>query len=218
MSQMSLFDVSPTKKAPEWTEFPFLVVDTETTGLDHKKNRVIEIAWVLFQKREFISGEGRLCSIEEPLPPEITRLTGINSSMLKGQPEFSEHIDDFLKACSQAKFLVAYNTKFDRAFIESEFQRVGASLPDIPWVDPCIYIREIDRYKRGKKLGQAAKRWGVQLDDAHRAMADAKATGELLVKLMPHLKVNSLDELVKLEKEWREEQDRQYEAYRERRY
>ncbi len=195
---------------------PFLVVDTETTGLDPQQNRIIEIAWVLFENGQVTHSQACLCSISEPLPPEITRITGIDASMLEGQPQFSEHISDFIAACSKVSYLVAYNVPFDRAFISSEFTRAGKEMPSMPWFDPCIYIREIDKFKKGKKLSEAAARWGVELDGAHRALADATAAGKLFLKLMPYLKANNLEELAKLENSWRIEQERQYQAYKAR--
>ncbi|MEI6805235.1 MAG: 3'-5' exonuclease [Myxococcaceae bacterium] len=196
-----------------WTELPFLVVDTETTGLDPASNRVIEIAWVLFENRKEIASDARLCSIPESVPEEIAALTGINSSMLIDQKAFPEHIDSFLEAASKAAFIVAYNANFDRQFIEAEFERAGKSMPQFTWVDPCVYIREFDRYQKGKKLSDAAARWGVSLNGAHRALADAKAAGHLLLKLMPHLKASSLSELISLQNNWQQDQERQYKAY-----
>jgi DNA polymerase III epsilon subunit-like protein len=196
-----------------WTELPFLVVDTETTGLDSKSHRVIEIAWVLFDARKEVASDARLCAIPEIVPEEITNITGISSSMLEGQLGFESHIDHFLEAASKAAFLVAYNAQFDRQFIEAEFARAGKSLPQFTWVDPCVYIREFDRYQKGKKLTDAANRWGVSLNGAHRALADAKAAGHLLLKLMPHLKASSLSELIALQNNWQQDQERQYKAY-----
>ncbi|MES2504978.1 MAG: 3'-5' exonuclease [Myxococcota bacterium] len=215
MSQLSFFENSAPKD-PHWSDMPFLVVDTETTGLNHQQNRVIEIAWVLFDKQLEVASDARLCAIEGPLPAEITTLTGIHSDMLVGQPAFSDHMADFLEACSKASYLVAYNANFDRSFIESEFGRAGHTFPEVHWVDPCIHIREIDRYKKGKRLSDAAARWGVQMDGAHRALADAKAAGHLFLKLAPHLKAASLKELLILENGWRSEQERQYRAYKAR--
>ncbi len=196
---------------------PFLVVDTETTGLDPQQNRIIEIAWVLFENGQVTHSQARLCSIIEPLPPEITRITGINASMLEGQPEFSTHASDFIVACSKASYLVAYNVPFDRAFIGSEFERAGQEVPALPWLDPCVYIKEIDKFKKGKKLSDAAARWGVELDGAHRALADATAAGKLFLKLMPHLKADSVEEMLAVENAWRAKQQKEYEEYRSRR-
>ena len=196
-----------------WTELPFLCVDTETTGLDRTQNRIIEVAWILFHEKKEIFSESRLCCIDEPLPPEIIQLTGISDDMLVDQSHFSEHADALLNAMKRAEFIVAYNANFDRLFLEAELRRIGRSLPDLPWVDPCTFIRELDRYQKGKKLSDATARWGVQLTGAHRALADAKATGLLLQKIAPLLKAHSLTELIQLQNQWQQEQDRNFKAY-----
>ncbi|MBH2006922.1 MAG: 3'-5' exonuclease [Myxococcaceae bacterium] len=218
MSQMSLFESLSTSNSPAqtslpWTDLPFLVVDTETTGLDRNQNRVIEIAWVFFDSRQEIHGEARFCQIDEPVPELITGLTGISTDMLTDQPYFAQHVDDFLEFASKAAYIVAYNASFDREFLEAEFRRANRELPAFTWVDPCVFIREFDRYQKGKKLTDAALRWGVRLDGAHRALADAKAAGHLLLKLMPRLKANSLSELITLQNAWQIDQERQYQAY-----
>jgi DNA polymerase III epsilon subunit-like protein len=196
-----------------WLDMPFLCVDTETTGLDRRHNRVIEIAWVQFQGQKEVYGQAHLCRHEEPLPSEITGLTGITSQMVKDEKPFADHIPAFLDALSNAAFVVAYNASFDRLFIESEFAHAGVALPEKHWIDPCVFVREIDKFQKGKRLVDAAQRWGVELNDAHRAMADAKAAGQLLYKLAPHLKAFSLPELIVLQREWQEAQEQNYRAY-----
>ena len=210
MRQLSLFESPETS----WTELPFLVIDTETTGLDAKQNRVIEWAWVLFENQQISLSEARLCAITESIPAQITEITGISDQMLHDQVPFSEHIADFLKAASKAAFWVAYNAPFDHGFLSHEFTRAGQQLPEAQWIDPCVFIRELDRYQKGKKLEQAAKRWGVSISNAHRALADATATGHLLLKLIPKLPTNSLVELAKLQDRWRQQQKEQYELYK----
>ncbi len=183
----------PTKR---WVDLPFVCVDCETTGLDPQQNRVIEVAWVTVQKQQVVSSESRLCSIEEPLPEISTKITGITQKMLEGKPPFADHIDVLLEALKQVDFVVAYNADFDRRFLQAECARVGKSLPEMPWVDPYIFIREIDRYKRSKRLVDAAARWGVVLDQAHRAESDAVATAKLLIKLSARISCKTLTELV----------------------
>jgi DNA polymerase III epsilon subunit-like protein len=210
-------DASITNKVtlPEgsWHDLPFLCIDTETSGLDFKRHRVIEIGWVLYHKGIEFEAENHLCAIAEPLHPEITALTGISNSMLVNEQPFLARISNLFAALEKAAFVVAYNAGFDRAFVTSELKRCGLELPDMPWVDPCVFIKEIDRYQKGKKLTDAAKRWGVSLEDAHRALADARATGQLLYRLVPHLKVKTLQELIKQQKTWASEQEKSYQAY-----
>lgn len=196
-----------------WIDMPFLCVDTETTGLDRNQNRVIEIAWVLFQGQREIMSSSHLCRHEEPLPSEITALTGISSEMVQDEKPFSDHVPSFIDALSKAAFVVAYNASFDKLFIEAELARINVALPNKHWVDPCIFVREIDRFQKGKRLVDASKRWGVELTDAHRAMADAKAAGLLLYKLAPNLPAFSLPELIVLQRQWQDEQEASYKAY-----
>jgi len=196
-----------------WLSLPFLCIDTETSGLDRSKDRVVEVAWLLFHDESILESDARLCKIDTPLDPEIVKLTGIDDSMLKDQPPFETHVDALFAALSQVAFVVAYNAGFDKAFIEAELRRAGKTLPDLPWVDPCVFIREIDKYRKGKKLSDATARWGIELKDAHRALSDAKACGLLLYKLAPHLKAKTLDELMQMQQKWQADQERDYKAY-----
>jgi|HubBroStandDraft_4_1064222.scaffolds.fasta_scaffold326946_2 DNA polymerase III epsilon subunit-like protein len=210
--QLGLFGSVPDKKSPQalssennflaWHEQPFWALDVETTGLDPASCRIIELALVPFnmpeQEKPFVS----LFSIGQALPKEITQITGITDEMLKGQPSFLERLDEIVAILKKAPFVLAYNSKFDRPFIESEFARHSKALPELAWVDPYIFICELDRFKRGKKLGDAARRWGVHLGQAHRAADDAKAAGELMLKLIDKIGIDSLDELLAKQKIW----------------
>jgi DNA polymerase III epsilon subunit-like protein len=147
--------------------------------------------------------------VGESLSQEIVQITGISDAMLKNQPSFAEHAETCLKLIKRASFVVAYNAKFDRPFLESEMARLKRVLPEIPWIDPFVFICELDRYKRGKKLSDAAKRWGVSLENAHRAMADAQAAGELLLKIADKIDCRGLSELIAKQKilEWQNAQN-----------
>ncbi len=182
-----------------WFEENFVALDVETTGLDAAGCRIIEIAIVPFNMPEE-SPFAQLFSIEEPLPKEIIAITGINDDMLKAKPSFKEKAHDIIKELHKAKFIVAYNAKFDRPFVESEMARAGLVLPDLPWIDPFIFVSEFDRFKKGKKLGDAAKRWGVDLTNAHRAHDDARAAGELMLKFIDKIEAKSLGDLIKTQK------------------
>lgn len=192
---------TPNLNEVPWYEQAFYALDVETTGLDPAGHRIIELALVPFnmpQKNGFSS----LFSIDFPLPREITSITGISDAMLNGQPSFKEKAPEMLALIKNAPFIVAYNAKFDRPFVESELARHNIALPDVPWLDPYIFICEFDRYKKGKKLGDAAKRWGVTLGNAHRAEDDARAAGELMLKLAKNIALDSLSDLLERQKIW----------------
>lgn len=183
-----------------WTEQPFLALDVETTGLDAASNRVIELAMVPYNFTDDVKPFCQLFSVGETLSQEIVQITGINDAMLKNQPSFAEHAEDCVRLMKKATFVVAYNAKFDRPFLESEMARLKKVMPEVPWIDPFVFICELDRYKRGKKLSDAAKRWGVSLEGAHRAMADAQAAGDLMLKLADKINCQNLSELIAKQK------------------
>lgn len=185
-----------------WEQQGFFAIDVETTGLDAACNRVIELAIVPFNMSDDVKPFSQLFCVGETLSQEIVQITGISDAMLSGQPSFKESADHCLNMLKRASFVVAYNAKFDRPFLESEMARIGKVLPDIPWIDPFIFICEFDRYKRGKKLSDAARRWGVNLENAHRAQADAEAAGNLLLKMASKLDCYSLNDLLAKQKLW----------------
>lgn len=55
--------------------------------------------------------------------------------------------------------------------------------PTVEWVDPLVWVRYFYKFEKSKKLTDMCKKLGVSLDGVHRAMNDARATGELLFKL-----------------------------------
>lgn len=197
----TLFEVDPASELP-WRELSFLALDTETTGLDPEADHVIEVAWVRFERGVETERFAQLCRTDRPLSPSVFALTGINDEMLRSEPTFAELAPALMTAIQQVDFVAAYNAPFDRGFLERELGRVGLSLPDVPWVDPLVFIKEVDRYKPGKKLSDASKRWGVELHRPHRALADARATGELLLRVAPFLPPRTLEELLEQQARW----------------
>lgn len=199
ISQLGLFstlslEALESKKEFAWTKKPFFALDIETNGLNPIADRIIEIALVPFNissKKEI----NQLLNIPTALSAEIEKITGINDNMLKDQPNFLKIADKIIEHMENAEFIIAYNANFDKSFLESEFARINKVLPNIPWIDPFVFICDIDRYKKGKKLVDAANRWGIKLQDAHRAYNDALAAGELMLKLSDTIAIDSLKDL-----------------------
>jgi DNA polymerase III subunit epsilon len=103
-----------------------IVFDTETTGLDARADRVIEIGGVELVNRfptgrtfhEYINPQGR------SVHPEALAIHGISDAQLAGKPTFLEVVDRFVEFIDGAT-LVAHNASFDIAFINAEFERLG---------------------------------------------------------------------------------------------
>jgi DNA polymerase III subunit epsilon len=156
-----------------------IVLDTETTGLDSKSEKVIELAMlsVLVDSAtglpvgpvtvyESFEDPGR------PIPPQITEITGIDDNMVQGQ-----RIDDAAVAAlvQQADLVVAHNAGFDRPFVEARWPVFATKA----W--GCSFMG-IDWKKEGSgsaKLEFLASERGW-FYDAHRAQVDCHALLQVL--------------------------------------
>ena len=146
------------------------VIDVETTGL-YTKDRVVEIAIVTLDRNGVVIDEfDTLVNPARDVGP--TWIHRITPSMLHGAPTFSD-VAGHVAARIHGAVCVGHNLRFDSRMIGAEMQRVGV---DVDWGVGLDTLSVT-----GCKLGQACTDHGVTLDDAHRALADARATASLLV-------------------------------------
>ncbi|WP_260508861.1 exonuclease domain-containing protein [Mycolicibacterium farcinogenes] len=146
------------------------VIDVETTGL-YTKDRVVEIAIVTLDRDGAVTDEfDTLVNPARDVGP--TWLHRITPSMVTGAPLFSD-IAGHVAARVHGAVCVAHNLRFDSRMVGAELQRVGI---DIDWGSGLDTLSVT-----GCKLAQACTDHGVALDNAHRALADARATAQLLV-------------------------------------
>jgi len=118
-------------------------LDVETTGLDPQADEIIELAMVPF----FYSADGKILGIDEPfsqlrqpsfpIPPEISRLTGINDVSVAGKAIDQNEVLSFVTGRS---LIVAHNAEFDRQFVEKLCPDLArnpwaCSMEEVPWKD-----------------------------------------------------------------------------------
>lgn len=203
--------VDPVHELP-WTELSFLALDVETTGFVPGPDRVIEVAWVRFDRgRETERFSSLIRADGVDVPDAVRRITGIHPAMLADRPTFAAVAPGLLQSMASVDFVVAYNAPFDRGFLAAELQRMDTSEPapglpaEVPWVDALAFVRDLES-QRGEKLSKGlvdvARRFGVALPSAHRAENDARATGELLLRLAPRLRARTLADLMDAEARW----------------
>ncbi len=171
-------------------EFPkatFVAFDTETTGLEPRNCRVVEIGAIRYDSRGIISRFGSLVNPGTPMPPEVTKVNGITDKMLEGQPSAAEVLPDFIRFIGDA-ILVAHNAPFDVSFINEELSRAGLAPLRNKVVDTRMYAKAAYPGLPNYKLQDLAARFGIMAIDAHRAEDDARVCMELfLACLIPSL-------------------------------
>lgn len=148
------------------------VVDVETTGL-YSTDRVVEVAVVTVDRSGSIVDEFD-CLINPLRDPGPSWLHGLTPSALNGAPMF-EDIALHLAALLDGAVVAAHNLRFDRRLLSHEFDRAGI---DVDWGDGLDTLRAV-----GCKLDAACADYGIHLHGAHRALNDARATAQLLIKV-----------------------------------
>ena len=160
------------------TSQPYVVVDVETTGGKGKAHRITEIAAVKVVGNTVVDTFHTLINPERPIPPGITRLTGISDAMVTSAPVFADIANGFVDFTNDAIF-VAHNVEFDYGFITAEFERLGQSFRR-PKLCTCAAMRKLFPGKASYGLAPLCSEYQISLTNHHRALCDATAATELL--------------------------------------
>jgi DNA polymerase-3 subunit epsilon len=181
----------------------FIVIDVETTGLSHVRDRITEIALVKVANGEIVSEYSSLVNPEQFIPPYITDMTGITNEMVLDKPKFSELLPRVKKYILENKgeiILGGHNVVFDYNFLNSSLARNGGGMLDIPAICTCRLARRLNQSLRSKSLASLSRHYGIQIRRQHRAMDDARATAQILInqidRLINEYGVENLDELL----------------------
>jgi DNA polymerase-3 subunit epsilon len=170
-----------------WVDLPIAVLDTETTGKDGQVDRIVEIGIVIGRAGEVVQRLNWLVNPEMPIPEGAREIHGIGDDDVKDAPTFRQ-IAAEVAAALHGAVPAAYNAGFDKSFVAAELARSGLVLdalpaalrPEVEWVDPLVWARELQKYEKSKKLGDVAARLGIPLENAHRASDDAEAALKVL--------------------------------------
>ena len=198
--------------AAPWREMSFVSVDVETTGLDAEACRVIEVGMVRFEHGQVAERWGSLVNPGEPVPARVTEITSITDDMLVDQPSFRD-IKWEVYGRMRDRIFVAFNSGFDHGFLRAEMARAGLTLPDVPVLDPLVWARALMTNQRRYNLGALCDKFGIALENAHRAVDDAEAAGRILLRFADKLPVD-LGSLLEQQGAWKEAQEA---AFAERR-
>lgn len=169
------------------TRDSYAVIDFETTGLSPDKgSRAIEIAVVLVDEWTVSGTYQSLINPAQPIPPFITSLTGISNEMVRGAPKAAQIRSDILRL-TQGRHIVAHNASFDRKFWMNEFADVDRVKE--AFICTMLISRRLYPWAPNHKLSTLSSCHEIKVKgDFHRALADASATAELLLRIQEDLK------------------------------
>jgi DNA polymerase-3 subunit epsilon len=167
-------------------EATFVVTDTETTGTRVGEDRLIEIGAVKVRGGEIVGTFQSLIDPQRHVPRRITRITGLSTASVFGEPPAKAVLPGFLDFLGDG-VLVAHNLPFDLRFLQSELDRAG--LPPIENDAVCTLrlARRLLPSLPSRGLTALAAHFGIANNARHRALGDAEATAEVLGHFLERL-------------------------------
>lgn len=158
----------------------FVVFDVETTGLDATNCEIIEIGACKIENGVITKVFQSLVKPKHSIPEMITKITSIDNFMVKDSPPIEQVLVDFALFAKDC-VLSGYNVGFDMGFIKNAGKEIGIVFENRV-EDVMVFAREkmiIGNYT----LKNVANHLNVSLNNAHRALNDALATANVLLKL-----------------------------------
>ncbi len=183
----------------ELSRVEFAVVDLETTGWSPKVAAITEIGAVRVRGGQRLGEFASLVNPGVPVPAGIADLTGINDWMLAAAPRLAAVLPgllDFARGC----VLVAHNAPFDLGFLVAGCSDCGLAWPGFTVLDTVMLARQVMDPDEVPdcKLGTLAGFFRASTAPSHRALADARATADVLgwlIRRLAHRGIRTLNQL-----------------------
>ena len=179
-----------------------VVIDTETTGLDPRKARVIELAGVRLSAGKLV-GDGSFRQLLRPagesIPAETTRIHGIDDAMVAQSPPFADVWPGFGAFLGRA-VVIGHTVGFDLAVLKRECDLAG-----LPWARPrTLDTRLLAQIAAPELAGYTLEKlaaWlGVDIADRHSALGDAMTTARVFLALVPKLRERRIRTIAEAER------------------
>lgn len=159
---------------------PIVFFDLETTGTNISTDRIVEIAVIKLMPDGRVIEKLRRINPEMPIPAEATAVHHITDEDVAGEPTFRQVANSLAQMISGCDIAGFNSNRFDLPMLDQEFERVGVEF-DFSKAR-MIDVQTIFHKKEPRTLTAAYKLYCEKvLDDAHSAMADTRATMEVLL-------------------------------------
>ena len=181
----------------------YCVFDLETTGLSTRYDHIIEFGGQIVKDRTCVKSLQMFIKPPVELSAFTTELTGITQEHVKDAKTFEECVDEILDFIGDS-ILVAHNATFDYNFLNDELARIGRPPLTNPVIDTLDLARSMQADRKGYRLGQIARSYGIRYDEevAHRADYDAEVLAQTYMSMLNDLKhIKNLQELQDMQTE-----------------
>ena len=175
------------------SELCFVAFDTETTGLSVEKDMIVQLGAVRVLNGRIVPGETMDVYVNpgRPIPSASSRIHRVTDADVAGAADIGKVGRDFFDFARDA-VLVAHNAPFDIGLLRASQSRMGVEWAH-PVLDTVLLSAVVFGTTEDHSLDALCERLSITLppQDRHTALGDAKATAEILVKLLPLLEAHS---------------------------
>jgi DNA polymerase-3 subunit epsilon len=172
----------------------FVVVDVETTGGAAAATNIIEVGAARVRAGRVLAEFQQLVNPGARLPAFITRLTGIDDSMLAEQPAIMAVWPRFVAFLGDA-VIVAHNAAFDVGFLNAAAAAHSGRALWQPHLCTLRLARRLMPELRRRSLDALAGHFGIPTRDRHRALGDVRITVEVFLHLLERLAARGISQL-----------------------
>ncbi len=170
--------------------------DTETTGVNPKSDRIVELA-----AYDAVTGKSfeRLINPGIPIPPETMRIHQITDAMVENEPGFDIIAAEFSAFCEGDVVLIAHNGDgFDVPFLRNEYTRNSMELPS-HWLflDSLKWARRYRKDLPRHSLQFLRQTYGITANQAHRALNDVMVLCDVFKAMTDDLSCEQILSLLK---------------------
>lgn len=166
-----------------------VILDTETTGLDVTRARIVQIGALRIRSGRIDEDEffDILLYPEEPIPAATTAIHGINDHMVADADRFGEIIGPFAEFVGDSA-IVGHNIGFDIAMLNRESFLCGKEWSAPAVLDTMALARIVNPVLPNFSLEVVAHWLGVSVKNRHSALGDATTTARIFLALLPLLR------------------------------
>jgi DNA polymerase-3 subunit epsilon len=175
----------PTYNSPDelLRSLKFCVIDLETTGGNPENEKIIEIGMVKIENRKISEERSFLVNPQKDIPDFVQKLTGIRKADVEHSPKIEEVIDEIVQFIGDS-ILVAHNTSFDVPFLNGVLKKLQRPTLDNKVICTNIMTKYMIPDIMSSNLNYMSQIFEIPHSQAHRAIEDARATGNLLLKYL----------------------------------
>ncbi len=178
----SIFDFKEDQSLKDET---YCILDIETTGISKLTERITEFGIMKVKNGEVIDTFECFVNPEKHIPERVSEITNITDDMVKDAETIDVVLPKVIEFCKDTT-IVAHNASFDVGFIRENARRLGLEF-NYPWIDTLALAKELFPERKKFKLGLIAEDLGIQVDVAHRALADVdtlKKVFDIMLKML----------------------------------